>query len=201
MLALILAGGRGNRLGMGEKPLVRLADRAIISYVVNAFLESGHEPLVIATSHTPLTINWCRANGIGCIKTSGTGYVEDIMEVTTEAGEEGYALTCVADLPLITPEIIERIVSAHSASGLPACSVWVPERLCRECGCEPVYTETINGTTAAPAGINIINITLFSNGMEQEEYSLLMEEKRLCFNINTPVELRAAEDFLRLTLS
>jgi len=201
MLAMILAGGMGNRLGMGEKPLVRIADQPMVSCVVNAFLESGFETLVITSPFTPLTMNWCRANGIGYMLTSGTGYVEDIMEAVEELGEDGCVFTCVADLPLITPEIIGKIAAAHGSNGLPACSVWVPEGICMECGCRPGYMETIRGVRAAPAGVNIIRASLFSSGREQEEYRLLLEEKRLCFNINTPDELKAAENFLSRTLS
>jgi adenosylcobinamide-phosphate guanylyltransferase len=201
MFALILAGGMGNRLGMGEKPLVRLADRPLISYVVNAFLESGHEPLVIASPMTPLTMNWCRANGIDYVQTSGAGYMEDISEAAEMAGEEGYVFTCAADLPFITPEIIETIVSSHASSAMPACSVWVPESLCCECGCSPGYSETINGVPASPAGINIVTASLLSGGIEQDEYRLLLPEIGLCFNINTMDELKAAENFLSSNLS
>ena len=41
MLALILAGGEGARLGMGEKPLVTICGRPMVGYVIEAFTGAG----------------------------------------------------------------------------------------------------------------------------------------------------------------
>jgi molybdenum cofactor guanylyltransferase len=50
---LILAGGRGQRIG-GSKPLARLRGRALIDYPLAAALAAGLEPLVIAKPETEL---------------------------------------------------------------------------------------------------------------------------------------------------
>ena len=41
MHALIMAGGSGSRLNLGEKPLILIGGRPMISYVIDAFLSAG----------------------------------------------------------------------------------------------------------------------------------------------------------------
>lgn len=47
MYALILAGGSGTRLNLGEKPLVTLNGKPIIEYVIKAFHDAGDRKSVV----------------------------------------------------------------------------------------------------------------------------------------------------------
>ena len=80
MRALIMAGGAGSRLNLGEKPLITLCGRPMIEYITDAFTAAGFEPVVAASMKTPMTVNWCRARGIAICKAEGKGYVEDMVE-------------------------------------------------------------------------------------------------------------------------
>ncbi|PKG31482.1 NTP transferase domain-containing protein, partial [Methanoregula sp.] len=137
MLALIMAGGQGSRLGLGEKPLVQVLNRPMISYVIDAFEEAGLDVIVVAAPNTRYTQNWCRAQGISLVLASGRGYVEDLEESVTGLGAEGPLFTCGGDLAGISPHIIQRIKDEYEKSPLDACSVWVPLSLSRSLGLEP----------------------------------------------------------------
>ena len=50
MDALVMAGGRGSRLKMGEKPLVTLFGRPLIDYVALALEESTVGRIYVATT-------------------------------------------------------------------------------------------------------------------------------------------------------
>ncbi|HJK36483.1 MAG TPA: NTP transferase domain-containing protein, partial [Methanocorpusculum sp.] len=89
MLALILAGGEGSRLRLGEKALVMVHERPMIAWVLDAFCDAGCEPVVVTSYKTPFTRNWCRANGVEYLDTAGTGYVEDLTEAVEMTGVEG----------------------------------------------------------------------------------------------------------------
>jgi hypothetical protein len=78
MLAVIMAGGKGSRLNLGEKPLVTIAGRPMISYVIRAFEMYGCHIVVVASDKTPMTQNWCRVSGIDLFCAKGNGYVEDM---------------------------------------------------------------------------------------------------------------------------
>ena len=80
MHALILAGGGGTRLDLGEKSLVTIRGRPMIEYVTDAFRAAGHEVIVVLTEKTPYTRNWCRVHGVDSIVASGSGYIGDMVQ-------------------------------------------------------------------------------------------------------------------------
>jgi adenosylcobinamide-phosphate guanylyltransferase len=188
MLALIMAGGEGSRLRLGEKPLVTVCGRPMLSFVIDAFESAGHEVVVVASYRTPLTRNWCRAQGIDLYESEGEGYIEDLRAAAADLIPEGVAFfTSVSDLPCLTPGIIDRIETAYRQSNLAACSTWVPRSLCESHGCRTQYTETVDGIPACPAGINVLSGS--PGDRPQEELMLLVPDHRLVFNINTREEL------------
>lgn len=186
MLALIMAGGEGSRLNMGEKPLVTICGRPMIEHVIEAFAETGSEVIVVTSGRTPMTQNWCRSHGVTLYSASGRGYVEDIIEAVTELDEKGPLFTSVSDIPCLNSDTIRLIQKAYLDSGKEACSTWVPLKVCRQYGCIPRYTEIISLEEACPAGINILNGRRITE--EQDEFRLILRDPRLVFNINTKEE-------------
>lgn len=191
MLALILAGGHGSRLGLGEKPLVRVRDQPMLWYVVSAFHEAGEEVIVVTTRRTPYTANWCRAQGIESVLTAGIGYVDDIAEAAIDLELDRPFFTCNADLPCLTGAVIRSVASRHRQSGLPACSTWVPVA-CREARGYSVHSSmTIDQIAVTPAGLNILDGSLMDR--EQEELQLVCDDPALICNVNTRADLVLAE--------
>lgn len=188
-----MAGGRGTRLQMGEKGLVRLCDRPLIEYVLTALEEAGFEILVVTTPRTPYTANYCRIRGVDQVCTEGTGFIEDIIEAVHLSDEQGPVLIVCADIPGITPHHLQEVVERYYCSGKAAASVWIPVHLVKELGCTVQHATIIAGIPAVPAGLNILDGSLIDE--EQEETEILLCEPALAFNINTPGELRTAESF------
>ena len=194
MLALILAGGEGTRLGMGEKPLVTICGRPMVAYVIDAFTAAGLDVVVVATRRTPMTQNYLHAQGIEVFRATGKGYVEDIVEAVTELGVTVPLFTSVADMPCLMPECVKEIREAYFSQERPALSTWIPLSLCQPAGCRTVYTETVDGIPAVPIGVNI----LFGERIRdpQEEYRLLLHDPALGRNVNTKEELEAVRRVL-----
>jgi len=194
MHALILAGGEGTRLGMGEKPLVTICGRPMVARVVDAFTAAGLEIMVVASRRTPMTLNYLRAQGIPFFRAAGKGYVEDIVEAVAELEVPGPFFTSVADIPCLRPEHITGIRDAYLSQERPALSSWVPRELCSPGGCRTEYTETVDGIPAVPVGVNIL---LGERIREpQEEYQLLLHDAALARNVNTPEDLEAVKGVL-----
>ncbi|MDR0438685.1 MAG: NTP transferase domain-containing protein [Methanocalculaceae archaeon] len=191
MLALIFAGGEGSRLRLGEKALVVVHERPMIAWVLDAFCDADCEPVVATSYKTPFTRNWCRTNGVDYLDTSGSGYVEDLIEAVEVCGAEGALFTSAVDIPCLTRDIILRIRENYTDSGLPACSTWVPVSRCEAFGIQPRYREMICGVLAAPCAVNILIGGLICSA--QEEYCLLLDEPGLVFNVNTREELATLE--------
>ncbi|NMB77873.1 MAG: NTP transferase domain-containing protein [Methanomicrobiales archaeon] len=194
MRALILAGGAGSRLNRGEKPLVTVGGQPMIRYVAEAFRKAGCEPVVVGSSKTPMTMNWCRAQGIPAIRAPGEGFIDDMIIAVTSLEETGPVLISVCDIPCITPEIIRQIIGSYESCEKEALSTWVPARLVTTCRGSMPYREVVGGTDACPCGVNILRGRNIEE--EQDEFRLLLDEPRLALNINTPADLERAGLFL-----
>jgi adenosylcobinamide-phosphate guanylyltransferase len=187
MLALILAGGGGTRLGAGEKPLVDICGRPMLARVLDAFTAAGSEVMVVASSRSPMTLNYLRAQGIPFYRAGGRGYVEDLAEAVTALEVTAPFLTSVADIPCLRPDHVKEIQAAYLSQEMPALSAWVPRDLCPAGGCRTEYTEVVDGVPAVPVGVNIL---LGGRIREtQEEFRLLLHDPALARNVNTPEDL------------
>jgi adenosylcobinamide-phosphate guanylyltransferase len=195
MHALIMAGGSGSRLNLGEKPLILIGGRPMISYVIEAFLSAGFEPVVAASPHTPMTINWCHVHSVAVCKADGGGYVEDMISAVRIMDEHLPLFICVSDIPCITPEIIRTVAEAYCSSGKDGCSAWVPAGLVHSCRGGMPYRKNVMGIEACPAGVNILRGDLIDQ--PQDELEVLLNEPGLALNVNTRGDRARAEDFLK----
>lgn len=195
MHALIMAGGSGSRLNLGEKPLILLLGRPMIAYVTEAFLDAGVIPVVAGSPHTPMTMNWCRAQGIDCIGGSGRDYISDMVEAVTSLEDQHPLFVCVSDIPCITAESITVIADAYRSSKKDACSAWVPAHLVLSSPRSMPYLRQVDGADACPAGVNILRGDLIAE--PQDELQILMNEPGLALNVNTREDRARAEEFLR----
>jgi adenosylcobinamide-phosphate guanylyltransferase len=187
MLALILAGGEGTRLGLGEKPLVDICGRPMLARVLDAFTAAGLEAVAVASSRTPMTVNYLRAQGTPFYRAGGRGYVEDIMEAATALEVAGPFFTSVADIPCLRMEHVSAIRDAYLVQDKPALSTWIPRDLCPAGGCRTEYTEMVNGVPSVPVGVNILVGERIRE--LQEECRLLLRDPALARNVNTPEDL------------
>jgi adenosylcobinamide-phosphate guanylyltransferase len=194
MRALIMAGGAGIRLARGEKPLIPVCGRPMISYITDAFRAAGCEPVAVVSHKTPMTANWCRAHGIAIVRTGGDGFVEDMVSAVRILDEDTPLIISVSDIPCITPVIIKTILRSYHDCGKDALSTWVPAHQVKTCRGGMPYHEQIGGIDACPAGVNILRGD--SIAAEQEEFALLLDEPRLALNVNTREDLARTEAFL-----
>jgi len=194
MRALIMAGGSGSRLGRGEKPLTLVSGKPMISYITDAFSSVGCEPIIVVSRKTPMTANWCRAQGIAVVQTAGNGYIEDMVSAVRFLEENQSLIISVSDIPCITPAIITTILRSYHGCGMAALSTWIPAHRVKSCRGGMPYHEQIGGIDSCPAGVNIICGD--GIGKEQEEFALLLDEPRLALNVNTPEDLARTEAFL-----
>jgi len=198
MDALVMAGGPGNRLGKGEKPLIDLCGKPMISYVLDVLHQSERvDKIFVATSpHTPKTEKYLENTRIKVIKTKGIGYVSDLVEATETLGLKTPFLVVMSDLPLLSAKLIDEVIDVYRKINKPALSVYVPISVCREIGVRPDTVFTKNGQLIAPAGVNILDGRLIKE--EQEEHRLVLKYQELAVNVNTIDDLRICKQLLHL---
>jgi molybdopterin-guanine dinucleotide biosynthesis protein A len=114
-IGVVLAGGRGTRMG-GSKPVVQLGGRPLLDYPLGALKAVLGEVAVIAKPDTELP----PLPGV-------TVWIEPaeprhpllgIVEALAMAGGRP-VVVCAADLPLVSPALITRLLSAD-LGGAPA---------------------------------------------------------------------------------
>jgi adenosylcobinamide-phosphate guanylyltransferase len=194
--AVVMAGGKGTRLNMGEKPMARLFGRPLLDYVISALAESNiGEIFVAVTENVPGTKSWARDRDLSIIDTPGQGFISDMVLAVKSAGLKEPVMIIMADLPLLTPDLIDEIARIYESRAEPALSVHTPLRLHSRLGRRPDSLFNYHGQLIVPSGINILDGADIEN--EQEDYHLIIERIELAVNVNTSEDLRLCESILQ----
>jgi len=112
LISIIMAGGRGSRLGYMEKPMIKLCDRYIIENIFNAVSRITDKVYVAVSEYTPKTTKWCEINKIPVIKTGGEGYVNDLRYILKRF--ERPILILPSDTPFLTTDMLKEFISKAS---------------------------------------------------------------------------------------
>jgi len=192
--ALVMAGGKGSRMGVSEeKPLVQVGGKPVVERVLDSLLNAKRvDSVVVAVSEsTPRTAVFASRFPVNVVETPGNGYIED-MQFLVKQLKLGKVLTVAADIPLITAEVVDEIVERYECCGKPALAVVAPLETKLRLGLGLEYSFDVAGKTVVPVGINAIDGRRIDEGeLEQDIFVLDMVE--VAVNINTIDELRLAE--------
>ncbi|TGC09133.1 NTP transferase domain-containing protein [Methanolobus halotolerans] len=199
MDAIIMAGGFGSRLGMGEKPVVELLGKPLISYVIDALgsTENIGKIYVAVSPATPITASIVQnryKDRVKIIDTMGGNYVADMVYAVKSAKISEPVMVLMSDIPLLSVKLIEHIIKEYQNCETPAMSVFSPIYVCKGLGIRPDTVFNWNGKLIVPAGINILD----GKDVEQEQayVSLVMEDIELALNINTVDDLQKCKEIL-----
>lgn len=181
--ALVMAGGKGERFGEGEKPMALYRGRPLVRHVI-ASLEQAEkigEIIVVTSPWTRKTEEYLRKKEWRILRAPGRGYVEDMIYALKNLGL-GPTLTMAADLPLIRPGDVDAVVGEYSGQREPALAVMVPKTLLLDMGLTPtiVYGDLV------PAGINIVD----GGDLHGPQRTVVMNNPRLAVNVNTRKDLQ-----------
>ncbi len=190
-----MAGGKGTRFtGAPEKPLAEVAGRPMIERVITALEGSSKvsRVTVVTTPDTPLTEELARELGAHVVRTPGEGYVRDLRTALRKTGTP--ALTVTADLPTLTPDTVDRLLTLHATHPEPSTSYWVPKRLVERLGLTTWgrHEDEIAGEPAYPTGVNVVGDT-----RPTPETRFLLRDPRLACNVNTRHDAETAERVLK----
>ncbi|WP_336134635.1 NTP transferase domain-containing protein [Natronomonas amylolytica] len=178
-----MCGGQGTRLDRGEKPLFEVGGRPMVDRVLAALRESRIETVHAVTSpHAPETAEHLDGR-VPRIETAGEGYVEDLTAALEDV--ELPVLTVVADLPLLTGEVVDEALDAHEAGPLTVC---VPTSLKDVLGVSADTTRAHGGHELAPTGLNVVGA---DDGADETLH--ISYDARLAVNVNRPADAAVAE--------
>ena len=191
-----MAGGRGSRLKMGEKPLAKLFGRPLIDYVVLALEDSSVERIFVATTeNVPHTREWAIERGLSVVETGGYGYVADMIEAVQKAEVNDPLMIIMADLPLVTSDLIDEIIDVYGGRPEIALSTHTPLDLHSRLGRRPDSLFNYRGRLIVPAGINVLKGAEIEK--EQEDFHLILERIELAVNVNVAEDLMLCEKIMK----
>lgn len=202
MDAIVMAGGFGQRLGMGEKPCVELLGKPLISYVIDTLRAAKEIDRVFVavspvTPKTEIMLQERYSGEVRVIRTFGGNYVGDMIYAVETAQSTGPVMIIMSDLPLLNPELIGSVIEKYREAGTPALSVYVPINVCKGIGIRPDTVFNKDGKLIVPVGINILDSNQIRS--EQEDFNLILENPKIAINVNTVDDLQRCKDLLQST--
>lgn len=187
--AVIMAGGKGTRMKYPqEKPLININGKPMIGYVIDALNNSNIDDIIVSTTpNTPRTKEYAQKKGIEVIETPGDGYVEDLGVIISELDSNSILLTISADLPLLSSDLINFVLTEYEKCEKPAMCVALPVEIFENNNLKP--SMVFDGIV--PSGLNILRCI---NKIQDEEV-LILSEIELALNINTCEDIKFIEKF------
>jgi adenosylcobinamide-phosphate guanylyltransferase len=197
--ALIMAGGRGSRMGLPtEKPLLPCLGKPLIDWVTDAIAHSTKisEFYVITSSNTPNTERHCQEKGWRYIHTDAKGYHDDLKQAISKLGWFGPVLTMPSDVPAITGAALDKVVDSFEVCGKDFLAVFVPIKTRQDRGLSISSTDEYKGVWYAVSGVNIINGTKVLGEGKIETSAIITEETEVVLNVNTTKDLEIAQKLM-----
>jgi adenosylcobinamide-phosphate guanylyltransferase len=200
--ALIMAGGKGKRLGFPvEKPLLLIFGKPLVDWVVEAVssAEKVSEFYVVTSENTPETEKRCKSKGWNVVRTDAKGYHDDLKQAAKLAGLRGPVLTIPADLPAVTGKFLDKVIGAFEGCGKDFLAVFVPIKTREGLELSVSSTDEYGGVWYAVSGVNIVDADKIQGEGKIETSAIITDDVEVLLNINTMKDLEIAEEIMRKT--
>lgn len=198
--ALIMAGGKGKRMGLpAEKPLLLFLGTPMVDWVAEAVASAQKvsEFYVVTSANTPETERHCLSRGWKILRTGAKGYHEDLKQAVSDAGLSGAVLTIPADLPAVTRKFLDKVIGEFEMCGKDFLAVFVPIEKREALGLSISSTDEYKDVWYAVSGVNIVNGTKIQSEGKIETGAFITDETEVLLNINTLKDLRLSEKIMR----
>jgi len=203
-LGVVLAGGRGSRLG-GAKPTTPLAGRPLISYPLATLAAAGLEAVVVVKSGTELPDPSGRPPARQAGQRTTVGGVRGETPVIVEPEEPVHPLAGIVaalrqvgrplvvlgcDFPFVPPALARVLAEAPEPLVVPAPGGEAQPLVARW---TPALLPALEGALAREEPLRRTVAALSPRLLDDPELTRFGDPARLFFNVNTPTDLRLAE--------
>ena len=198
MEALIMAGGKGTRMGFCgvEKPMIEVGGIYTVERVINALKDSKNidKILVSVSPNTPDTERYVKELGIETIRTSGEDYVQDLHDSFRILNGK-YVLTCPSDMPLLRPFTVDAFVDYFLKNPNDSMTAIIEESVVTNSGFTPSYDFDYEGKKWVLSGMNIMDREKILSDVVLNYSYFMTDWVDLAINMNTEYELKMARSF------
>ena len=184
MIGLIMAGGKGTRMDISNEKLLLEYKKPVIFHVIDA-LKNSHcfSQVIVATSpNSPDTKHVLEQNRIETLSTPGNGYVNDLNFLLQKMS--GSVFVTSGDLPLLDEKIIQIMTEKFNSKNIWT-SFLVSKKFLNSLGLESNLLINSGDIDCVHTGISIINADKIQNLDPVEENYIILDDKRIAFNLNT----------------
>jgi adenosylcobinamide-phosphate guanylyltransferase len=194
MNALIMAGGKGTRMGRcgTEKPMQQVGGIPTIQRVVSAVSRSKSidRVLVSVSSNTPETESFLSSKGVETVRTSGEGFMEDLHSAL-DVLDSDFVMTVPSDLPMIMAWEVDAFADFFRPE-MESAIVVVDESTVLGTGVKPSYVIELDDGRWVLSGLCIVDRKKTLNGIYLNEEYMRTDWADIAVNVNTQYELDLA---------
>ena len=116
--ALVLAAGRSSRMGGANKLLTEVEGRAMVARAIDAALASRARPVLIVVGHEAARLKAVIGDRPVAVVENpafATGMASSLKAgLQALPGEVDAVVVCLADMPRVGPEVLDRLISAFN---------------------------------------------------------------------------------------
>ena len=189
MIGLVMAGGKGTRMQSEKEKLLLEYKKPLVLHVVDALKNSNcFEKIIAVTSpNSPQTQKILTKNDVKIIETLGDNFVTDLNHVLKQLDD--YVFVTSGDLPLLDGNIVKQIVTDSNPEKIWT-SIITTKSFQSSLNLEPEYLISLNNEEYVHTGISVVNATEIQNFDSVEEDYLIINDKRICLNVNTKTDFK-----------
>ncbi len=184
MIGIVMAGGKGSRMNLDDEKLLLKYKKPVILQVVDSLKNSNcfSKIFTITSCNSPKTKKLLQENNIIIFDTPGIGYVEDLNLVLQTIHD--VILVTSGDLPLLDQQIIQKIAHQYDSQNIWT-SILVTNKFLTSLGIQSDYSVNFNNQKCNFTGISLINADKISSFENIVENYIIIDDKRIAFNLNT----------------
>ena len=184
MIGLVMAGGKGTRMQGNEEKLLLEYKKPLVLHVIDALQKSNcFEKIIAATSpNSPQTQKILSDNNVKIFETLGENFVIDLNNILKELDDCVFVTS--GDLPLLDETIVKQIVNTTNSEKTWV-SVLTTKSFQSSLNLDTECLVSLNGEDHVHTGISIVNASKIKNLDSVKENYLIINDKRVCFNVNT----------------
>ena len=194
MIGLIMAGGKGTRMQSDEEKLLLEYKKPLILHVIDALKNSNcFEKIFAATSpNSPQTQKTLTENNVKVFETLGENFVTDLNNILKDLDD--YVFVTSGDLPLLDENIVKQIIDTANSEKIWT-SVLTTKSFQLSLNLNPECIISFNDEDHVHTGISIVNASKIRNLEIIEEDYLIINDKRVCLNVNTKNDFKLLSRF------
>jgi adenosylcobinamide-phosphate guanylyltransferase len=188
-----MCGGKGERIKdfCSDKSMLNLNNEPLIEHILVSLKDSKKFDRIYAAGscNSKFTLNFLKnhrysfSRFLEIIETSGIDYSTDLVFVL-EKLRPSTVFVLPSDMPLITPELIEKIIATWE--GDKECiSIVMDKEFITKLGLDPTISIKLENKEYFHSGITIFDSSKLERGQVIKEQYITLNDERLAFNINT----------------